>query len=102
MSHPGNGDDVGAGPRYALYFVPAANSDLFRCGSAILGYDCYTGVAADFPEEFEADAAAWAELTAEPRRYGFHATLKAPFRLAPSCTEAELVVAFKNFTALAY
>ena len=25
---------------------------------------------------------AWAELTREPRKYGFHATLKAPFRLA--------------------
>jgi len=31
-----------------------------------------------------------AELTAEPRRYGFHATMKAPFRLAEGASEQEL------------
>ena len=32
-------------------------------------------------------------LTATPRRYGFHATLKAPFHLASGCTLDELIVA---------
>jgi hypothetical protein len=38
-------------------------------------------------------------LTQEPRRYGFHATLKAPFRLAAGRTEAELIDEFLEFSA---
>jgi hypothetical protein len=33
----------------------------------------------------------WAGLTEAPRRYGFHATLKAPFRLAAGCDEETLI-----------
>ncbi len=86
--------------RYAVYFVPAAESALYRFGSSVLGYDCYTGSELPLPEEFAADAVLWHELTQQPRRYGFHATLKAPFCLAPSCTEAELTGAFTSFAAL--
>ena len=85
------------GPRYAIYFVPAAQSALYRCGSAILGYDCYTGAALDFPPEVSENVPAWRELTAEPRRYGFHATLKAPFRLPQSRSESELIDALHRF-----
>lgn len=84
-------------PRYAIYFVPAAESNLYRCGSAILGYDCYTGEATDFPDEFRVDAVRWSALTRAPRRYGFHATLKAPFHLSPSCTEAQLAGKLADF-----
>jgi uncharacterized protein DUF1045 len=87
-------------PRYAVYFVPAADSDLYRFGSAVLQYDCYTGLRAAPPDECVADADAWRKATEEPRRYGFHATLKAPFHLAPACTEAQLVSAFQSFAAL--
>jgi hypothetical protein len=85
-------------PRYAVYFMPAADSDLYRFGSAVLQYDGYSGRPVSPPEECAADA--WLEATEEPRRYGFHATLKAPFYLAPSCTEAQLVSAFQSFAAL--
>jgi hypothetical protein len=87
-------------PRYAVYFVPAADSDLYRFGSAVLQYDGYTGRPVAPPDECAADADVWRKATEEPRRYGFHATLKAPFYLAPSCTEAQLVSAFKSFAAL--
>ncbi len=90
------------GARYAVYFVPAADSDLFRFGSSVLGYDCYTGDDLACPDDIAVDADAWRILTEEPRRYGFHATLKAPFRLAPSRSEAELVRAFCDFAALAH
>ena len=90
------------GPRYAIYFVPAADSKLYRYGSSILGYDCYTGQPVDFLESFGAGAANWNELTAAPRRYGFHATLKAPFHLSPSCTEPQLVNALQNFAGLGH
>jgi putative phosphonate metabolism protein len=84
-------------PRYAVYFVPAAQSALYRFGSAFLGYDCYTGNEIDFPDALPLPAPAWRELTQELRRYGFHATLKAPFRLADGTDEAGLVAAFHTF-----
>jgi hypothetical protein len=90
------------GPRYAIYFVPEADTKFYRYGSSILGYDCYSGKTVDFPGWFGDDAVNWNELTATPRRYGFHATLKAPFHLSPSCTEAQLVKALQNFAALGH
>jgi hypothetical protein len=87
-----------ASPRYAVYFVPAPASALYRFGAALLGYDCYSGNDVAFPDALPTERAAWHDLTAEPRRYGFHATLKAPFRLAPQFREAELVEQFQKFT----
>ena len=39
-------------------------------------------------------------MTAEARRYGFHATLKAPFRLAERFDERDLLSGFDSFCAL--
>jgi putative phosphonate metabolism protein len=83
--------------RYAIYFVPEEQSDLYRCGSAIIGYDCYAGRAVDFPDALKCDALDWDQFTNEPRRYGFHATLKAPFPLRQPHPEAQLVDALHNF-----
>jgi hypothetical protein len=90
------------GPRYAIYFVPAVQSRLYRYGSAILGYDCYSGKAVDFPGKSESRGVNWYELSQEPRRYGFHATLKAPFHLLPSHGELQLVNALQNFARLGH
>jgi len=84
-------------PRYAVYFVPSRQSALYRYGSSVLGYDCYSGNMVDFPPGFAAAAPDWRKLTAEPRRYGFHATLKAPFALLPPYTEEELIDAVHKF-----
>jgi putative phosphonate metabolism protein len=86
-------------PRYALYFAPAAESPLWRFGSAVLGYDAVTGedVPALVPDGYS--AVDWHGITAEPRRYGFHATLKAPFELAPGRSEAQLRAFVDNYTA---
>ncbi len=89
-------------PRYAIYFVPAIETEFFRFGSAVLGYDCYTGQKVDRPAALDAEPDLWDRLTAEPRRYGFHATLKAPFQLSPSCTEAQLVSALHSFAGLGH
>ena len=83
--------------RYAIYFVPAADSALYRFGSAMLGYDCYSGDDVPMPADAGIVPEDWRKLTEEPRRYGFHATLKAPFRLAPGCSEAELARVFFAF-----
>jgi putative phosphonate metabolism protein len=81
-------------PRYAIYYVPRADSDLYRFGAAVLGYDCYSGAAAPHPDFARGD---WAELTREPRRYGFHATLKAPFRLIAGAGEDDLAAELLRF-----
>jgi hypothetical protein len=84
-------------PRYAIYFVPAADSALYRFGAAMLGYDCYTGNDVDFPGSLPMETGAWRDLTGEPRRYGFHATLKAPFHLAKDADEPALIDALPAF-----
>lgn len=86
--------------RYAIYFVPPAGSDLYRFGAVFLGFDCYTGADLGCPDDIELDAQEWAELTSEPRKYGFHATLKAPFHLAPSLTAADLIAELQRFAAV--
>lgn len=65
--------------RHAIYFAPPAGSALAAFGAAWLGWDPATGVATDglALQGIDRDA-----VTAAPRRYGFHATLKPPFRLA--------------------
>ena len=84
-------------PRYAVYFVPAADSALYRFGAAVLGYDGYTGSDVDFLDRLPMERAAWHDATREPRRYGFHATLKAPFHLANGCDETALLDALPTF-----
>ena len=82
--------------RYAIYFAPPESSPLWRFGSAVLGYDAASG--ADVPNLPLAgiDPAAWPSLSAEPRLYGFHATLKAPFRLADGMHREDLLEALED------
>src|SRR5262245_39742721 len=82
--------------RYAIYFVPPAGGALYRLGSSLLGYDCYNGAELPWPGDLPDD---WAAMTEAPRRYGFHGTLVAPFRLRPREHEAGLVDAVANFVA---
>lgn len=79
-----------SGPRYALYYAPAVDSALWRFGCATLGYDAFTGEEMPFAVPPGCDAQLWPERTAEPRRYGFHATLKAPFELGQGRGEGQL------------
>lgn len=77
-------------PRYAIYFVPAAETPLYRAGAALIGYDAYSGKYLPFPDGLAFSDGDWSALTSEPRVYGFHATLKAPFRLASGKRAGEL------------
>lgn len=86
-------------PRYALYYAPAADSALWRFGSATLGYDAVTGAGADFAVPPGCESLDWSDVTAEPRRYGFHATLKAPFELANGRNEGALRAFARNYVA---
>lgn len=86
--------------RYALYFTPPADDPLTRTAATWLGRDAFSGenFAIETADAFPAET--MASLTADPRRYGFHATLKAPFELASDRTEAELIAAFEGFCAV--
>ena len=75
--------------RHAIYFAPPQGSALARFGAAWLGWDPEAGVETEGPE-LAGLPRPRAELTAAPARYGFHATLKAPFRLAEGCGAAAL------------
>jgi putative phosphonate metabolism protein len=88
-------------PRYAIYFAADADSALSRFGAELLGYDAHTGNEMPFPEEPLRTAPDWRDITADPRKYGFHATLKAPMALAPGKTEAELTAACATFAGQA-
>lgn len=81
--------------RYAIYYVPAAASALYRFGASALGYDAYRGDAVPFLDGV--DAAVWPALTREPRVYGFHATMKPPMRLKDGAVEDDLVAALDAF-----
>ena len=85
--------------RYAIYFAPAPTTPLWRLASAVIGRDAATGETPPPPAAAPCDGPDWAARTAEPRRYGFHATLKAPFELAEGADEAMLVAAAEAFAA---
>lgn len=83
--------------RYALYAAPAPDAPLWRFGSSAIGYDAATAADAAFPYGSPFDAPDWTALTEDPRRYGFHGTLKAPFALAEGRSEADLLEAAMLF-----
>ena len=63
------------------------------------GRDAYGGEVARYEGIADLSAAEIAFHTASARRYGFHATLKAPFKLARDQDEASLIAAFDAFCA---
>ncbi len=85
--------------RYALYVAPPEDHPLNQAAMRWLGRNAFTGAALPAPDHAGLTEPEWKTFTADPRRYGFHATIKAPFRLAEGRTEAELVEAVKSFAA---
>ncbi len=83
--------------RYAIYLAPPPDSALWRFGSRVIGYDAARGVEVDGFAPGGWSPGAWRAMTAEPRRYGFHATLKAPFRLMPGTNAEELISDLERF-----
>jgi len=64
--------------RVAVYYGPARGDALWHRGAHWLGRDPATNAPASQPDLPGID-----EVTAEPRLYGFHCTLKPPMRLKP-------------------
>ena len=61
--------------RVGLYYAPLPDDPLFAASCAWLGRDPVSGAPVGQP-----DLPDIARITADPRLYGFHATLKPPFR----------------------
>jgi putative phosphonate metabolism protein len=68
--------------RVAIYYAPLPDDPLTALGSSWLGRDPVTNVPMPQPALHGI-----AEITAEPRIYGFHATLKPPLRLVGDWAE---------------
>jgi hypothetical protein len=78
----------GAAHRYALYWTPAPGSVLAELERTLFGPEpALPGIAPD----------TLAAAVRGPARYGLHATLKAPFRLAPGARPADLHAAAEAF-----
>jgi putative phosphonate metabolism protein len=73
--------------RYAVYYAPREDALSFRAAEW-LGRDPVTGV--DLPQPVLEGIGDPRAITAEPRRYGFHGTLRAPFRPAEGLSEAQI------------
>lgn len=79
--------------RYAIYHVPAAGA-FAEFGARWLGWDILTGsVASQF------DLPGLEVATRTPHKYGFHGTLKPPFRLKTDQTEGKLRRAVADLAA---
>ncbi len=68
--------------RCAVYFVPEVHSDWWQAGSHWLGRCAASGASYAPPDIQGVTPAEFQACTTDPRRYGWHATLKAPFTLA--------------------
>jgi putative phosphonate metabolism protein len=84
-------------PRFAVYWAPAPGSDLAAFGNRWLGRDAETGqspasLVGDLPPSWEA-------ATADARIYGFHATLKPPFRTRAGIRREEVASALRGLAA---
>jgi putative phosphonate metabolism protein len=82
--------------RYGIYVIP--EGAVFEMGSHWLGWNCASSAqvrqpdVADLPQSVE-------DLTATPRKYGFHGTIKPPFYLAAGTDAAGLDTAARAFCA---
>ncbi len=80
--------------RYAIYHTPDHNHPLTKAAAQWLGRDAFGGVVSEPEQPTQWSPAEQRLLVSDAARYGFHATLKAPFSLAAQHTEPELAEAF--------
>ncbi len=88
-----NADDY---RRYALYAAPSADCPLGRFGNAWLGRDPSGLLPLAYPAVPGYDSSQIAKLTAQPAKYGFHATLKPPFQMRDGMTFEQLCEAVSD------
>ena len=77
--------------RYAVYFAPPKSSAWHDFGTRWLGRDEFDNLPLPQPALEEINTKQFEALTQVPRRYGFHATLKAPFHLGAGVELPQLI-----------
>ena len=83
--------------RYAIYYVPSQDSLLGQFGHSWFGYGAEAGFV---PRgDFELDDGFLELITQVPKRYGLHATLKAPFSIAEGQTLEGIIENLEKFSS---
>jgi len=83
--------------RHAIYFTPSASHPLTLQASRWLGRDAFTGAQITTPKPGAISQSLQLHYTRLPRRYGFHATIVAPFSLVPNIAQEGLEAALATF-----
>ena len=100
MSETGTVSDYGPmDTRYAVYYAPPRGHPLKQLADAWLGRDPDLDQPVALPIVPGLTPERLLEITAFPRHYGFHATLKAPFALAGGIEAADLLGDVGEFAA---
>ncbi|SLN48349.1 hypothetical protein PSA7680_02485 [Pseudoruegeria aquimaris] len=81
--------------RYAIYYTPETGP-LASFGATWLGWDSAAGRRVAHPPAMGLPLPV-EKLTERPRKYGFHGTLKPPFRMADGQDEDSLIAALETF-----
>lgn len=89
----------GSTSRYGIYFSPQPGALLHGLGSRWLGRDAISSETLEPGLTGGLSHDEWMLATQSPRRYGFHATLKPPFRLAEGVTFVELQSELHDFAS---
>lgn len=76
--------------RYAIYYAPEPGTRLHHLGASWLGRDA-------FSQGLPPKKSALGAIVDDPARYGFHATLKAPFQLREGQTFGQLAASSDAF-----
>ena len=79
--------------RYAVYFLP--DGGFYRVGADWLGWCNRQGTERSHPE-LAGLSRPIAQITDTPRKYGFHATIKPPFKLAKGQSSHDLAARFRE------
>ena len=85
--------------RYAVYHVPPPDDPLGRRAARWLGRDHWTGADYDYQPLGGFSAQDLEHITAAPRRYGFHATLRSPFTSKSAVEQTDLAARLRACVA---
>ena len=92
------GPDLVTPKRFAIYYMPPSDAPWARFATRWLGWDAETGTEPPAPD-VPGLPHPREEITATPRKYGLHATMKPPFRLAKGATRDDLEAAAEALAA---
>ncbi len=82
--------------RYAIYFTLPQTDPVYQTAIKWLGYDAYSGNKTNTDSK---KLAKNRQYVSKAAKYGFHATLKPPFRLSQDKSEEQLIDELENFAS---